>query len=593
MAEGVVDKLAGVEKSVDSVTAAFAKLQKSALDGSGGGLNDTILSMEGIADASDKATLGMIDLVKALPNGAAIAAPFEMLQAAMKATADIAIVGIKSFNNLGKSQDAITSMSRGLNASMYDLASNFAGSYDEAKKFSIYLEKSSLGLYDAAGGVLQLSDSIKAAEALSGAGIPLQKMGEAIQFAGGELNMFSLAVLHSQSLGMELSSYAQKISDAMMNQGLSSQQAVEQMTMFGEISKAIGLPVESVASNLSGMADKFSLLGIKASFGAPILEGFTKTLNGLGLGTKNALELTSTFSDALVKLTSDYAAAYVTFQRGGLDIGSGGGVLGASIGLRAKSIDAEKNGTQGDLAMDLANSMKETLQSFTGGQVITVTEAAASPELQATFYTQTQLLKDLYGIQDTGAQDRTLELLQQLDDATRSGDTDLMASTAAQLDEAKTGRADTKSYEDRVAALAADTLAQIDLSHKDAIAAAKQNADLLSVVAGAINKSYLNTVADLTTAGSTALNSQLMDPSSAIKQITTMFDTTLASNKIASEAGKVVDAAGGVNTVDKAIDKAKEVSDNGMAALTSQISQLVAQISMLLSKGTKSSTTGN
>jgi hypothetical protein len=141
----------------------------------------------------------------------------------------------------------------------------------------------------------------------------------------------------------------------------------------------------------------------------------------MGLGIENALELSTGLSGALAGLTSDYSAAYVTFQRGGLDIG-GGGALGASIGLQAKMLEAEKaGGDQSELATQMSSAMKETIASFTGGQIITVQQADADPALQAQYYAQTKLLGDLYDIQDPAGAARTLDYLDQLDETIASG----------------------------------------------------------------------------------------------------------------------------------------------------------------------------
>ena len=79
-------------------------------------------------------------------------------------------------------------------------------------------------------------------------------------------------------------------------------------------------------------------------------------------------------------------------------------------------------GSQAELAKNLSEGMRETLKSFTGGDIITVKEAAAAPELSTQFYTQQKMLGSTYGISDSATQNRVLEYLSQLEDATYAGD---------------------------------------------------------------------------------------------------------------------------------------------------------------------------
>jgi hypothetical protein len=77
--------------------------------------------------------------------------------------------------------------------------------------------------------------------------------------------------------------------------------------------------------------------------------------------------------------------------------------------------------------------MRDTLASFTGGDIVTVQQAAESPELQNQFYTQQQLLKNQFGISDQGQATRVLDLLAGLDEAGRTGDKDTQAELQKQL----------------------------------------------------------------------------------------------------------------------------------------------------------------
>ena len=387
---------------------------------------------------------------------------------------------VRTFDSIGRGVDSVTGYSRGLNASLYDTVARFNGSFDAAKKYSDYITSTAQDFATAEFGFIAPADRIGAIKALAEAGIPLEHLNDTIQSSAGNMDLLNTSFLHSKALGLDMRTYMGGISEAMLTQGLNSQEAAEQMAMFGDVSRDTGIRTDKIAGQLNSMAKEFSTLGITASFGEPILKGFATTLSDMGLGFENALDLSGKLSKSLAGLTSNYAAAYVTFQRGGLDIGGGGGALGASIGLRAEALKEERGEGQGDLGLKLANAMKDTLASFAGGQIVTVEEAAANPQLENAFYTQTQLLQSLYNISDTGTQDRTLDLLERLGEATASGNKDLAQSLGNDLQEVVGARSATLSYEEKIAQYTEASFAELQFLNKNLIDAFRLSNDTLS-----------------------------------------------------------------------------------------------------------------
>jgi hypothetical protein len=107
-------------------------------------------------------------------------------------------------------------------------------------------------------------------------------------------------------------------------------------------------------------------------------------------------------------------------------------------------------GAQEELAKNLSIGMRETLKSFSGGDIISVKQAAASPELQSRFYTQQQMLGSQFGISDTATQNRVLEYLQKLEEATYAGDEEAAASFEKQIAEAAKGNNQTMSIQEKM-----------------------------------------------------------------------------------------------------------------------------------------------
>lgn len=341
---------------------------------------------------------------------------------------------------------------------MFNVGKRFGDSIEASKEFA-----DSLKLIPASGFGRELqihqAELSKAYEAAGRYNLSQETLNKTITTSIGSTNLLTAAYAFGESAGMQAGGSITLLNTIVNSQGV----AVEEVTgIFGTyvgVAKEVGMQIDDVASTLNRAVYGFSKLGVSADFGAPILEGFGRVVKNMGLGLDEAKDLTQSLSGALGGLTENYGNAYVMFQRGGLDFGAGGGVLGASIGLQAEFLNAEKSGDQAAIGSQLVGAMRDTLESFTGGNIVTVSEAAESPELQTQFYTQQQLLMNQFGIRDQSSATRTLELLSEIDDATRSGNTERKEELEKQLQNEAEGRdATLDSYEQMNRELQAQTL---------------------------------------------------------------------------------------------------------------------------------------
>jgi hypothetical protein len=330
---------------------------------------------------------------------------------------------------------------RGFADDMFDLNKRFGGTIDQAFSFADALKKETMSDFSRS---LHLTKDQMAdfASATARTNINLEQQGKIVETGIGKTTLLAAATALASASGITAAEGASLLNTALNKQGKSAQDALEMMAAFGGVSRETGLSIDDVSSTLNSAVGNFTKLGISADFGIPLLQGFSRVMLDMGLGIENATDLTSGLASALAGLTTDYANAYIMFQRGGLEIGgsAGGGALGASIGLQAAVLDAEKTGSQAELGAELAKGMRDTLASFTGGEIVTVEQAAESPELQTQFYTQQQLLQNQFGIRDAASANRTLDLLAQLDEATRTGNMDAKGDLEKQLMHEKEGR---------------------------------------------------------------------------------------------------------------------------------------------------------
>lgn len=317
--------------------------------------------------------------------------------------------------------DALSLGIRKTRSDMMALSHAFGGTYDDAVKLAdSFIEIQKSGATRERGWLSrgQLDATIAAMKATN---IEAENMTDTISVAGDAWSFLELATVHAQASSMETTKYMQYLSNAMIKQGLETSEAFKQMAGFAEVSEETGLTVDTIANTLQNATSNFAKLGVSADFARPLMIGFASSLQEVGLGVEQAGSLTESLTKSLAGLGDDYGMAHFVSTMGGLDFGGGGGALGAGIGIQAAMLEAETTGDQAALGKQLAGAMRDTLEQFGGGRIVTVGEAAEDPALQRTFYVQQQMLKEQFQMTGQDAT-RTLEMLSNLERAVDSGD---------------------------------------------------------------------------------------------------------------------------------------------------------------------------
>lgn len=322
---------------------------------------------------------------------------------------------------------------------MYNVGRRFGGAHEEAVKFADSLKEETASQF--ARGMHMTRDEMgQFIDATRNTSLSLEQLNKSVDTGLGVTKLYAVASAQASAMNISQSQAAGMLNTLMNKQGRSAQDATEMMGAYSSIAEKTGITTTNVANTLNSAIAGFEQLGLAADFGRPILEGFGNVMDDMGLGIENATQLTTTLTQALAGLTTNYANAYIMMQKGGLDMGAGGGVLGASIGMQAAMLDAEKTGDQAAIGEQLVSGLKGTLESFTGGDIVTVQQAAESPELQNQFYVQQQMLSKQFGISDPKQATRVLDLLAGLDEATKAGDADSKAELQKQLANEMDGR---------------------------------------------------------------------------------------------------------------------------------------------------------
>ena len=441
-AKAASDGIEGVGKSAYKTTSHLVSAQKklsSFMTEEQKNMDQLIGSMEDVSNAiNDSLILKMGSSIPFI--GKAVDA-FKVLQTTLVKVA-------KGYNKIITDADAMSAPLRKFQDQAFGIGKAFTMSFEESDKFLSNIVKTVVASEDMKDTFISYPEMIKNAEAFTKLGLSIGYMNDTIDLGSRKMNLLATASLLSSAAGEDLQTTMTTLTNSIMLQGLSSEQAVEQYGLFRDSAEKSGLTMTDVKDAMEGAVRGYERLGMSAEFAKPALDAFAGSLSKTGLGIKNAKGLTASLTQSIGNMANSYEKAFITMSRGGMDFS--GGVFGASIEMQARMMDAEKTGDQSAIARESISAIKSTLQSFTGEDIVTVQEARESPELQKTFVMQQKLLQDMYGLNQTDAT-RTLEMLDQLDAARDSGDTEAAEKLEKMIDEEVKGRNETKDIQERIA----------------------------------------------------------------------------------------------------------------------------------------------
>lgn len=440
-AEQMVKRLDDLSKSLEGVLQANDRLNNSSLSRSMGTNSESISNL--IAVVKDSAEVlgqfGSLIESGASKFGMIGAAAGKFVSSLTGFSEDLVKFGTSSVEAgrvIADAFDAPSRPIRDMERNLFDLDRRFGASTERSREFQRAFDFE-VGSKFADSLHLASNEMIDIIESTSRTSINLGQLNENVKVGTESVKLYAAATAYSAATGIGAYQAVSLLNDLLNKQGMTAQQAVDSLGMYSAISKTTGLAVEDVATSLNRSVSGFDKLGMTADFGRPALESFSRVVKDMGLGIEQSTDLADTLTRALGGLATNYTNAYLLFQRGGLNLSSmsaGGGVLGASIGMQAAMLRAERGGpeAQADMARQLTAGLRDTIASFGGGRIVTVEEAAETPGLQTQFYTQQQMLKQ-FGISDEGSANRVLDLLARLDEATASGNQDAQDALSQQI----------------------------------------------------------------------------------------------------------------------------------------------------------------
>ena len=208
---------------------------------------------------------------------------------------------------------------------------------------------------------------------LASQGVAFEELTQQVDTTVGSMSRMESVVMLARAAGEDYTTTTKTIGKSMMNLGMSFESSIEQYGMIRAAAKETGLQFQDIKSALEGAVNSFEKLGVGMSFAQPIFTSFVGSLEKVGLGIKQATSLTQTFVSAMLGLAESTEKAFLLQSMGGMDFGGGGGIFGAQIGMQAQLLDTTDDpAAQANMAMDMADSLKTTLEQFTGGDIVTV-----------------------------------------------------------------------------------------------------------------------------------------------------------------------------------------------------------------------------
>ncbi len=180
--------------------------------------------------------------------------------------------------------------------------------------------------------------------------------------------------------------------------GTDAKGAAERIAMIGHASSELKIPFENMKGVLQTIDDGFKMWGNSAGGTLGVLKQVTEALKEQGLGYQAQIEITTTLANAMKSLSIEKKAFI------GMEAGLGGRAIGAGL-------QVEQMIQKGDWGK-VAGMMQQSLGNIGGaGKVVSLQEATQNPGQEAAFIAQRKAMESIFGIADTGMQNRLMDVM--------------------------------------------------------------------------------------------------------------------------------------------------------------------------------------
>lgn len=466
----ITSSMDSTKRGMDQLSGSLTTFSKLAIENTN--------SFTGLADSLKGVAGSVGSFVTAMKNVPILGTVFSPLLTSVQKTAEVMSGAIGITEAFAAAYDGADKGTRDLINTQFAYSASLGQSFEQTKKnVDSYNEliKANSDLANA-GTYFNSQDFISGIKYLQQYGMSMSDLVRTSELATNGMNNMQVMAMQARAMGMGIDEYARKMASMVRKSGLSMEESMKLMASSQIIAGETGLRVDEVTQALEGAVSGFEKMGATIDFGRPVLKGFADSIKEVGLGIEQAGAMSVEFSKSLLGIVNNPALAYVTAMKGGFAgaMGGPGGVLNPSIQMEAMMLSQEP-GAQAELAKNLSSGMREMLTSQTGGQIVTVKEAASGDAAAQMAYTQQKMmLGSIYGVSDPTNQARILEYLEKLEMATAEGDQEQIDKINQQISEATNANDKTLDIQQKISASLDKSLIlmqeQINLAKADFIA---------------------------------------------------------------------------------------------------------------------------
>lgn len=257
---------------------------------------------------------------------------------------------------------------------------------DDLSGLTEILGKQQLAIADAmkATGIIDEDKMSKYAISISQLPGGLEALAKGTTLAGKSTNILTAAIQYAQGSGRDYTKVTEDMRKAILDYGVSVDDALKFTARITEISNKYGAQVEDVRAALMNSADAFKMFTAGGAGAAnmtqsmsDVMNDYLSSLNAAGVPMQNAIEMFKTMSGAMSGMRVEQKA-FLSAQTGGP-----GGLMGA--------FQIDKMLKEGDFKGVYEKVQSQMRRQL--GSIVTVDEASRSPQAALQMERQIQLLR--------------------------------------------------------------------------------------------------------------------------------------------------------------------------------------------------------
>ena len=315
---------------------------------------------------------------------------------------------LKSIPGFGKLDEAMQNLKDTQNVARVSsilLGESLGAANEKAKEYPTYLRESAAVTGIAAKEINEMNailQQVPGALSLTGEGF-----AGIAELQGRSIETSAALGVTLRAFGMDSSAAANLAKDAWFGFGQTAEETIKQMGLIADASKKTGVDRKTAADQIKDASSSLAIFGQKTGSASSMWTTFMQNLSNT-IPINEVQKMVKGLIEGIANMSVE-ARAFMGMMSG---ITSGQTALGGALQLELALRPGADEATRSEGLQKHMQGLTDTLARFTGGQVITLEQAAHNPQLEVQFQLQRQMLGKLTGITNQEQQNRVLEVLQ-------------------------------------------------------------------------------------------------------------------------------------------------------------------------------------